>query len=220
MATFFYCKKKVTLDIKFTLNPTTMFAYPLNFQFKISTLANDFTVSDSNGKTLAYVRQKMLKLKEEVIVYSDETKTKELFHINANKWLDFNTAYSFSTSMKDAELGKVARKGWASIWKARYEIIDENNLHALTIQEENPWVKLWDGLLKEVPLVNIFSGYFFNPKYLVVKNDGTVVAKLSKEKSFWGRKFKLENISTFEEKEEIRILLSLMMMMLLERRRG
>jgi uncharacterized protein YxjI len=197
-----------------------MFAYPITFEFKISTLANDFTAKDSNGKTLAYVRQKMLKLKEEVIVFSDESKTKELFHINADKWLDFNTAYSFKTFSGDTQLGKVARKGWASIWKARYEIIDENNIHDLTIQEENPWTKLWDGLLKEVPLVNIFSGYFFNPKYLVVKNDGTVVAKLSKEKSFWGRKFKLENLASIEEKEELRILLSLMMMMLLERRRG
>ena len=35
------------------------YAYPLNFQFKVTSLANDFNVKDANGKSLAYVRQKM-----------------------------------------------------------------------------------------------------------------------------------------------------------------
>ena len=75
-----------------------MFNYPLNFEFKISTLSNDFIAKDSQGNTIAYVRQKMLKLKEKVIVFSDESKTKELFYIDADKWLDFNTAYSFTSA--------------------------------------------------------------------------------------------------------------------------
>lgn len=197
-----------------------MFAYPLEFEFKISTFSNDFIAKDSSGKTIAYVRQKMLKLKEEVIVFSDETKQKELFVINADKWLDFNTAYTFKTSDGTNELGKVARKGWASLWKARYELFDNQNNHDLTIQEENPWTKLWDGVFKEIPVVNLFTGYFFNPKYIVSRNDGTQVVRLSKEKSFWGRKFKVESLSEFQEGEELRVLLSLMMMILLERRRG
>ena len=100
-----------------------MFNYPLKFQFKISTLSNDFIAKDNDGNTLAYVRQKMFKLKEKVIVYSDESKSKELFHINADKWLDFNTVYNF-TSADGVALGKVARKGWASLWKAKYELFD------------------------------------------------------------------------------------------------
>jgi uncharacterized protein YxjI len=197
-----------------------MFAYPLQFEFKISTLANDFTAKDNSGKTIAYVRQKMLKLKEEVIVFSDESKQKELFHINADKWLDFNTAYTFTTADGSTTLGKVARKGWASLWKARYELFDTNETQDLTIQEENPWTKLWDGIFREIPIVNIFTGYFFNPKYLVTRADGTVVVRLSKEKSFWGRKFKVENLTDFNDGEELRLLLGLMMMILLERRRG
>ncbi|CAD7800516.1 hypothetical protein CHRY9390_00641 [Chryseobacterium aquaeductus] len=77
--------------------------YPLDFKFKITTLASDFNISDKNGKPVAYVRQKMFKLKEDVIVFNDETKAKELFRIQANQWIDFNASYS----IKDT-IGKIS----------------------------------------------------------------------------------------------------------------
>ena len=197
-----------------------MFNYPLNFEFKISTLSNDFIAKDSQGNTIAYVRQKMLKLKEKVIVFSDESKTKELFYIDADKWLDFNTAYSFTSAEGGLDLGKVCRKGWASLLKAKYELYDENGQQDLFIEEENAWVKFWDGLFKQIPIVNMFTGYFFNPKYTVKRPDGKLVGMSSKEKSFFGRKFKYDKLAEYEKGEELRVLLGLMMMVLLERRRG
>lgn len=67
--------------------------YPLDFKFKITTLASDFNITDRNGNYVAYVRQKMFRLKEDVIVFSDESRTKELFNIKANQWVDFNASY-------------------------------------------------------------------------------------------------------------------------------
>lgn len=195
------------------------FNYPINFKFKIGTLANDFVAKDANEQTIAYVRQKLFKLKEKVVVFSDETKTKEMFHIKANKWLDFNTAYNF-TSAEGTELGKVARKGWKSLWKAKYELYDEADKQDLVIQEENPWTKVFDALLGEIPIVSMLSGYLFNPKYAITRPDGTLVARLSKQKSFFGRKFTIEKLAEFKTGEELRILLGSMMMLLLERRRG
>lgn len=197
-----------------------MFSYPLQFQFKISTLSNDFVAQDNEGKTIAYVRQKMFKLKEKVTVYSDESKSKELFLIEADKWLDFNTVYSFTSAQEGVELGKVGRKGWASLLKSRYELFDENGNQDLLIEEENPWTKFWDGLLVQIPIVSLFSGYFFNPKYTVKRPDGTLVGRFSKEKSFFGRRFKYDKLAEYEKGEELRTLLGLMMMVLLERRRG
>ena len=51
--------------------------YPLDFKFKITTLASDFNITDRNGNYVAYVRQKMFKLKEDVIVFNDESKTQK-----------------------------------------------------------------------------------------------------------------------------------------------
>jgi len=193
--------------------------YPLRFTFKIGTLANDFTAKDANGQTVAYVRAKLFKLKEQVVVFSDEKKTSEKYHIKANKWLDFNTAYSFTTP-EGANLGKVARKGWKSLWKAKYELYDENEHQDLIIEEENPFAKVMDALFGEVPVLSMFTGYFFNPKYTVKRPDGTLVARVVKEKSFFGRRFSINKLAEFEIGEEIRILLGSMMMLLLERRRG
>jgi uncharacterized protein YxjI len=197
-----------------------MFNYPLSFEFKISTFSNDFNAKDSQGNTIAYVRQKMFKLKEKVVVFSDETKSKELFHIKADKWLDFNTAYNFTSAADGIELGKVCRKGWVSFLKARYELYDENEQQDLLIEEENPWTKFWDGLFKQVPIVSMFTGYFFNPRYTVKRPDGKLVGRFSKEKSFFGRKFSYDKLAEYEKGEELRVLLGLMMMVLLERRRG
>jgi uncharacterized protein YxjI len=193
--------------------------FPVSLSFKISTLSNDFTATDANGNTIAYVKQKMFKLVEDVSVFNDNSKSQLNYSIKANKWLDFSAAYNF-TNHNGAELGKIVRKGWASIWKARYEIYDENQQQDLLIQEENGWVKVFDALLCEIPFLGLVSGYFFNPSYMVSRPDGTQVVRLKKESSFFGRKFSVSKLAEFEKGEEERLILGLMMMILLERRRG
>lgn len=209
------------LDENMKPSMTTMkeFAYPLEFEFKISSLANDFIARDANKQTIAYVRQKMFKLKEAISVYSNDSKNNILYTITADRIIDFNANYEFKNSEGTA-FGRVGRRGAKSILKAHYEVYDLDGEQEFLIKEENPWVKFFDVLLSEIPLLGMFSGYFFNPKYIVKRNDGTEVARLSKQASFWGRRFKLEKLSDTSDGEDERMLLGLMMMALLERRRG
>ncbi len=193
--------------------------YPLQLKFKIGTVYNDFVATDAVGNTVAYVRQKIFKLKEHVIVYSNEQKEEILFEIRANKWLDFNTAYSFTDALGNP-LGRVVRKGWKSIMKAHYIIYDEHDQTDLVINEKNAWVKVWDALFSEIPVLGMLSGYLFNPAYEVRNTEGSVICTLKKQKSFFGRRFELTNQTEMDAAEEDRVLLSLMMMILLERRRG
>ena len=193
--------------------------FPVNFQFKISTIANDFTATDADGKTLAYVRQKMFKLKEDIQIYSDETREKLNYSIKADKWLDFSTAYTFLDENQKA-FGKVVRKGWKSLWKAEYKIIDDAEQEKYTVREENGWIKVLDALLGEIPILGIFTGYLFNPSYIVRDNDHQEIIRLKKMPSFFGRKFELSKLGEMNEEDDDRIMLALMMMILLERRRG
>lgn len=197
----------------------TNLQFPLSLTFKITTLANDFVAKDAMGNTLGFVRQKILKLVDEVQVFTDETKTALKYTIKANKWIDFSATYTF-TNAQGREVGRIARKGWASMWKAHYEIFDENLQPDLVVREENGWVKVADAFLREIPILSLFSGYLFNPAYIVSRPDGTQVVRLKKEASFFGRKFSVIKINQFEQGEEERIVLGLMMMILLERRRG
>jgi len=193
--------------------------FPLDLTFKITTFSNDFVAQDANGQTVAYVRQKMLKLIEEIQVFNNESRSELNYTIKANKWLDFSASYLF-TDKYGRDLGRITRKGWASLWKANYDIFDEAQIEDLHVSEENPWAKVFDSLLGEVPGVNLLTGYFFHPSYAVARPDGTLVARLRKVASFFGRRFVIEKLAEFEKGEEERILLGLMMMILLERQRG
>lgn len=193
--------------------------FPVQFTFKIGTLSNDFLVEDAMGNDIGYVRQKMLKLIDEVVVYDNDLKSNILFTIKANKWIDFSATYTFTNHLGQ-EIGRIGRKGWASIWKARYEIFDEKANQDLLIQEENGWIKVADAVLSEIPILGLFTGYLFNPSYMVTRPDGTEVIRLKKQPSLVGRRFLLEKLNNFEPGEEERVILGLMMMILMERRRG
>jgi len=193
--------------------------FPINFEFKIGTISNDFVARDFSGKTIAYVRQKMFKLKEDIEIFSDESRAQVNYRIKADRWLDFSAAYSFYDA-QEATIGKIARKGWRSIWKAQYEIIDQNDQLQYSINEESGMVKVFDSLLGQVPILGLLTGYFFNPSYLVTDTQGQPIVRMKKEASLWGRKFQLTKVGQMDSDDDDRIMLGLMMMLLLERQRG
>lgn len=193
--------------------------YPLQLQFNIATFHNDFTATDAIGNVRAYAKQKMFKFKEHVQIFSDTQQTELKYEIRADKWLDFNTSYTF-TDASGKNLGRVVRKGWKSLWKAKYLLFDEQDNQDLEINEQNAWVKVLDGIFSEIPVLGMFTGYVFNPSYTIKRPDGTVVSILKKESSFFGRRFSISSEAMFEKGEEDRVLLGSMMMLLLERRRG
>ena len=194
--------------------------YPLDFKFKITTLASDFNITDRNGNYVAYVRQKMFRLKEDVIVFSDESRTKELFNIKANQWIDFNASYMMTDLLTGKNFGSLARKGVRSIWKARYDIIDEKDKPIYQINEDNGWIKVFDSFLGEIPILGMLTGYFLNPSYTVKDNAGKEYFRLKKMPSLVGRRFQLERLIDIDDKDESLVVLSFLMMVLLERARG
>ncbi len=195
------------------------FDFPLKLEFKIGTLSNDFTAKDAQGQTLAYVRQKLFRFKEKVDVYSDDSKKDLRYRIKADRVIDFNACYAFSNEDLE-EFGKIGRKGMKSLWKASYTVFDHDGKEEFHVKEENPWAKVMDAVLGEIPVINFFTGYLANPKYIIKRPDGTDVVRLKKDPSFWGRKFTIDKLSELEEGEDERLLLGLMMLSLLERRRG
>src|SRR5215831_1375267 len=140
--------------------------FPINFTFKITTLANDFTAVDASGNVVAYVRQKMFRLKEEIQVFNNESKSQVNYSIKADRWLDFSAAYSFHDA-DGSEFGKVVRKGWKSMWKVEYEIVDQFKNIQYVIREKNPWVRVADSVMGQIPLLGLLTGYVFFPAYIV-----------------------------------------------------
>jgi len=193
--------------------------YPVELNFKKIALAKQAILTDSNGNSIAYARQKVLKLKEELEVFEDKTKAKRICTIKANKVIDFSAAYHFYTENEQC-FGSVQRKGLLSIWKATYLVDDSSGNQYATIKEENPFAKLVDSLLGGLPFVGFVCNYIFNPSYIVKSKDGTELFRLTKVPSFWGALFKIDKLAEVTPDEEIRCMMSLLMMIFLEKSRG
>jgi hypothetical protein len=73
----------------------------------------------------------------------------------------------------------------------------------------------------EVPFVNLFHGYFLNPKYLVTDSTSQrPLLRVIKSKSFFESKFEVDKLDgPANDADETTILLSILMMVLHERRR-
>lgn len=192
--------------------------YPLQLSFKIVALAPQLSVTDANGNLIFYVKQKLFKLKESVIIFADAQQTQPLYTINADRVIDFSARYHFS-DQNGTELGSVKRQGMKSLWKARYDILDGDRT-VMTIREENPLIKVLDGLFGAIPLIGVFAGYVFHPAFLVSRPEGTVVMRLEKQPAFFESKFTIKRETEIDKTEETRVLLSFLMMILLERKRG
>jgi uncharacterized protein YxjI len=192
--------------------------YPLQLTFKFFALAPQIAITDASGRSVMFVRQKLFKLKEVINVFADAERTQPLYDIKADRILDFSARYNFSNPNGES-LGSVKRKGMKSFWKAHYDVMEGDRV-VYSIQEENPWIKILDSLFSEVPILGMFTGYVFNPVYLVSDASGRVVMRLEKTPSFWSRIFTIKQMDKLDEQEQGQILLSLMMLLLLERNRG
>jgi hypothetical protein len=193
--------------------------YPISLSFKLLAIANQIYVRDANDQLIGYVKQKLFKLKEDINIFADEQQTQLLFNIKADRVIDWSANYSFTDS-RGNYLGSIKRRGMRSIWKANYDIFDSNGNQVMKINEENGWIKVGDAIFGEIPIIGSLSGYIFNPSYLVSRLDGTPVARLKKQPAFFEGKFLLDLLSQISSEEETRVLLSVLMMILLERRRG
>ncbi len=193
--------------------------FPLTLTFKLFAINPQVAVTDADGRLFLYVRQKVFKLRERVTVFADRERTLPVYEIAADRVIDFRATYEFDDA-EGRRLGAMRGEGVRSIWRARYTVLDEQDEEEFHIREENPWVKVLDGFLSEVPVVGGFAGYFLHPTFAVERPDGTAAFRLRKQASFLERRFELARLAPVEPAEAERALLGLLMMVLLERRRG
>jgi hypothetical protein len=196
-----------------------MINFPLDLRFKIVAIAPQISVTDATGQLICYVKQKAFKLKEAVTVFSDAAQTRPLYRIAADRVLDISAQYHIEDTT-GAPLGTVQRRGMRSIWRAHYEI-HRNGAPAFVMQEENPWVKLIDGVVGEIPLVGLLTGYILHPAYRATRaGTGDVVLRVVKKPALFEGRYTVDRVGTLSDDEERLVVLGTVMLLLLERSRG
>jgi hypothetical protein len=198
------------------------YQYPLQLRFKLIAFAPRIIVTDASGNEILYVHQKTFALKEDVRIYRDQTKSEEVYRINAESILDFSTRYNISEAGSGKEIGNIKSKGWRSIWKATYLLSDASDHQTHTIEEDNPWVKVGDALLGEIPILGMFTGYFMHPSYTTMRTiDSSPIMKITKEPAFFEGVYSIDLLdpqASYEE--EIRSLMGMLLLIQFMRRRG
>jgi uncharacterized protein YxjI len=78
------------------------------------------------GDLVLFVEQKMFRLREDLRIYSDETRSQELLLIKAQQIVDWAAAYDVLDSSSGQKIGTLRRKGWKSMLRDEWEILDPN----------------------------------------------------------------------------------------------
>jgi len=192
--------------------------FPLDIAFKVFAIVPQMYVHDASGLSLGYVRRKLLAFRESVTIFSDDTQTTPIYQIDADRVIDFSTSYHFSDAA-GRSLGYVRRKGMRSLWRAHY-IIHVGERPVFEVNEQSALVRFLDGLVGNIPIVNLFTGYFLNPTYIVSRPGGGEVLRMVKRPSLLETHFGIGKSGPISPDEQVCALLSLMMIISMERTRG
>lgn len=105
---------------------------------KIFTLLGaKFHVYDRNDRLIGYSQQKAFKLKEDLRIFTDESKSQELLSINARSVIDFGAAYDVTDSATGRKIGALRRKGFTSILRDAWMVLDGNDHQVGAISEDS-----------------------------------------------------------------------------------
>lgn len=198
-----------------------IFNYPLQIRFKLVSLSPRFSITDNSGNEIMYIEQKLMALRENIKIFNNQTEKVQIYNIKTPQILDFGAQYYFFGGMDEANpIGSIKQEGLKTITKATYNIFDKLNNLKFTITETDPWIRLVDFLFSQIPLLGLFSGYFFHPSY-DIKTANQIVMKITKEPSFFERQFRIEIIDqNLIQEDEISCLLGLIMMIQLQKNRA
>jgi hypothetical protein len=86
---------------------------------------------------ILFTQQKMFKLKEDIRIYSDETKTRELLNIKARNVIDFSAYYDVTDSQYLTKIGGLRRKGFRSILQDEWEVCDTQDQPMGILKEDS-----------------------------------------------------------------------------------
>ena len=114
---------------------------------QVLALTGTIRLYNPHEQVVLYSRQKMFRLKEDIRVYSDETKTQELLYIQARQIIDFSAAYDVYDSLSQEKVGALRRKGFRSMLRDEWEVLDASDQPVGRLFEDDPTLALLRRLL-------------------------------------------------------------------------
>lgn len=119
--------------------PHSAFSYS-NYLLKRQVLAltGKLRLYNPTGDLVLYCQQKMFRLREDIRAFADESQSVELLYIQARQIIDFSAAYDVIDSQSASRVGVLRRRGWKSLLRDEWEVLDAAEQPVGILQEDNP----------------------------------------------------------------------------------
>jgi hypothetical protein len=108
----------------------------------INLLGAKLQVMDSAGNSIMFSKMKAFKLKEDIRLFRDEDMQHELISIQARSIIDFSAAYDVTDSETGEKLGALRKRGFKSILKDEWVLLDNNDNEIGHIKEDSLFLAL------------------------------------------------------------------------------
>jgi len=118
------------------MNPAFQFSNYL-LKRQVFALTGKLRFFNPQEQLALYVEQKMFRLREDIRLYSDESKSQELLLIKARNIIDWAAAYDVIESATGQKIGTLRRKGWSSMLRDEWEVLDVNEQPIGRLFEDN-----------------------------------------------------------------------------------
>jgi uncharacterized protein YxjI len=105
---------------------------------QVLALTGVFRIYDDTGSVIAYSRQKMFKLREDIRVYTDESQSQEILYIQARQILDFSAAYDVHDTSENRLVGTLRRRGFRSMLRDQWDVLGPGDQLIGTLIEDDP----------------------------------------------------------------------------------
>ncbi|MEZ0396737.1 MAG: hypothetical protein ABWK53_09965 [Anaerolineales bacterium] len=107
---------------------TLAFSYPYYLlKRQVLALTGKLRFYSPDDRLVLFAEQKMFRLREDIRVYDDESKSQELLLIQARQIIDWAAAYDVVDSLSGQKVGALRRRGWASLLRDEWEVLDPND---------------------------------------------------------------------------------------------
>jgi hypothetical protein len=110
-----------------------------------------FDVYGPDGSLVLFASQKAFKLKEDIRLYADKEKAEELLVIKARSIIDWSAAYDVEDPLSGQKLGAFKRKGWSSLFRDKWIVMDTADQEIGFIQEDNAMMALLRRVITLIP---------------------------------------------------------------------
>ncbi len=170
---------------------------------KVLAIGNKYWIEDASGNLIGFCKQKILKLKEDIRIYSDESMTQQIFKIQQEQIFDAWGTFVITDSQRASVLGYIKRGFLSDFGRDAWEIQDVNR---------QPIGRIFEQSLGRALARKYLPGGGLVPEQMTVELNGKEIAKINQDFKIIGDIWNMDILDVPPDFDR-RVLLACMLLM-------